>query len=69
VRVVQADTLNVRPTASTSGRAVTTLRAGEIVERRRSVDGQSIHGNRTWHEIVDGTTRGYVSAYYTTCAN
>ena len=69
VRVVNADRLNIRPTASTSRAAVGTLRAGEIVERLRSVDGQSIHGNRTWHEIKDGNTRGFVSAYYAACVN
>jgi lysozyme len=69
VRVVNADRLNIRPTASTERSAVGTLRAGEIVERVRSVDGQSIRGNRTWHEIRDGGTRGFISAYYATCVN
>jgi GH25 family lysozyme M1 (1,4-beta-N-acetylmuramidase) len=69
VRVINAETLNIRPTASTARAAVGSLRAGEIVERIRSVDGQSIHGNRTWHEVRDGGTRGYIAAYYASCVN
>lgn len=69
VRVVNADELNVRPSASTSRAPIGTLRTGEVVERARSVDGESIYGNRTWHEIKLGSRRGFVSAYYTTCVN
>jgi lysozyme len=71
VRVVNAsDGLNIRPSASTSRSAIGTLRNGEVVDKLSSVEGQSIHGNRTWHKVrKSGGTTGFISAYYATCAN
>ncbi|MDP2341992.1 MAG: GH25 family lysozyme [Deltaproteobacteria bacterium] len=69
VKVVNADALNVRTTASTSMAAIGSLRSGDVVDRLSSVEGQSISGNRTWHRIQKGSLSGYVSAYYMTCMN
>ena len=69
VRVRNADSLNVRPSASTSQSPIGALRNNDVVDKLSSVEGQSVNGNRTWHRIQKGNLRGYVSAYYTTCVN
>ena len=69
VKVVNADSLNVRSSASTSLAAIGSLRNGDVVDKLSSVEGQSVSGNRTWHRIQKGSLRGYVSAYYMSCVN
>lgn len=70
VRVDNADSLNIRPSPSTSRAAIGTLRRGDVVPRIASVDdGQSVSGNRTWHRITKGSVTGYVSSYYTGCVD
>lgn len=64
---VNADSLNVRPTASTSRAAVGSLSRGERVTRLASVTGESVSGNTRWFEIQQGSLRGFVSGAYASC--
>lgn len=66
---INADTLNVRPTASTSRAAVGAVHRGDRPTRNATVTGQSINGNTRWYQITKGSLRGYVSAAYATCVN
>jgi hypothetical protein len=61
--------LNVRPTASTAQAPRGTLNNGEVVDRLRTVEGQSISGNTRWYEVRRNSLQGFVSAAYATCVN
>jgi len=71
VKVVNAaNGVNVRPTASTSMAAVTTVQNGTVVDRLSSVEGQSVQGNRTWHKIKKSNgQQGFISAFYARCVD
>jgi hypothetical protein len=61
--------LNVRPSASTAQAPRGTIADGSVVTRLSTVEGQEVRGTRTWHEVQQGSLRGFVSGAFATCAN
>jgi hypothetical protein len=66
---ITAESLNVRPTASTAQAARGTLSQGQVVTRVSSVEGQEVRGDTTWYAIDSGSLEGFVSAAFAECVN
>jgi hypothetical protein len=59
--------LNVRPSASTSGAPVGALADGSVVDSVATRSGQEIRGTTDWFEIRQGSVSGFITAAYATC--
>ena len=69
VRIVNADSLNVRPDPNTSRAAIGVLPRGEVISRRNTVAGQTVRGTNSWYLVEKPGLQGYISAAYATCVN
>lgn len=69
VEIVNATTLNVRPTPDTSGTPRGTLAGGEVVDRLQTVQGAEVRGSRDWYEVEKPGLRGYIAAAYARCVD
>lgn len=60
--------LNVRSRPSASAAILTTLSTGARAARLATVSGEAVSGNTEWHRVRTGSTVGYASARYMSCA-
>ena len=66
---INASSVNMRNTASTSGRVVSILSLYTNVVIMAEVNGSSVNGNSRWYQVsldADGTPDGYVHSSYVT---
>ncbi len=69
VRVTGTDgeNLNVRAAALASSAVVGLLPADDTIAVLNTVEGGSVGGVTTWHEVERGSLRGFVTSRFTTC--
>lgn len=65
--VTDGGPLNVRRNPNTQQSPIGTVSDGDVVDRRSSVQGQTISGTTEWHQIQKGNLVGFVSGAFVRC--